>query len=122
MATRAWQRALTVVFVAVFLVTSCTSVKSVSIPGTENPSALPAVRVGDTAYITTKDGNAKTFKVRAVEPDALVGESERVAYADMASLRVKHLHKGATTALVVVLAYLAVAIVSAVELVDEIGD
>jgi len=122
MAARLWQRALTVVFVAVFLVTSCTSMESVSIPSADTPPALPAVKVGDTVVILTKDLKRKSFEVRAVEADALVGESERVAYADMATLSVKQFHKGATTVLVVLGVLLVWIIASAAELLDETED
>ncbi len=116
-----WQRALTMVFVAVFLVTSCTSMQSVSIPSGETPPTLPAVKVGDTVAILTKDLKKKSFKVHAVEADALVGESDRVAYADMATLSVKQIHKGATTVAVVLGVLLVWVLVAAAELGDEWG-
>jgi hypothetical protein len=117
-----WQRALAVVFAAVFLVTSCTSLQTVNIPAPGNPPALPAVKVGDTVVITTKDAKERRFEVTAIEADALVGKRWRVAYADMESLGVEHIRKGATTTMVVIGIFLVALIASVVALDEEIDD
>jgi hypothetical protein len=118
MVSNKWQRVLAFVCAASFLVTSCTTLDHVSIPGSETTSTVPAVSVGDSVLITTKTGNEKSFKVTAVEPDALAGKHERVLYADMASLSVKRGDKAATT-LAVALVVLGILIVVGA---DALGD
>ena len=86
MSTGLWRRVVAVIVVASFFITSCASFQDVQVPTSEQTSA---VKVGDTVEATTRDGAKKQFKVTAVEADALVGEDARVAYQDMASLRVK---------------------------------
>ena len=122
MATGTWQRAIALVSVVSFLVTSCTSLHSVAIPSPENPSLLPVVKVGDTVDITTKTTDHKTFRVTAVEADALVGKGVRVAYADMATLNVKRIRKGPTAALIVGLVIVIGSVIAAAQTVDAIND
>ncbi len=112
------QRVVAFACAAIFLVTSCTTLDHVSIPGAETSAAVPAVNVGNSVVITTKSGEEKTFKVTAVEPDALAGKHERVLYADMASLSVKRGDKAATS-IAVALVILGVLIVVGA---DALGD
>jgi hypothetical protein len=113
-----FQRVCAFACAAIFLVTSCTTLDHVSIPGAETSAAVPAVKVGNSVVVTTKSGEEKTFKVTAVEPDALAGKHERVLYADMASLSVKRGDKAATT-IAVALVILGVLIVVGA---DALGD
>jgi hypothetical protein len=117
-----WQRAIAVVSVAVFLTTSCTSLQGVSIPAPDNPSSLSSVKVGDKVVVKTKNGKEKSFKVHAVEPDALVGPFERVPYADMASLNVEHVRKGPTIALVAIALLVVGSLIVAVQVEDEFNE
>jgi len=119
MAASTWQRALTVVFIAVFLATSCTSLETVNIPAPESPPAPLAVKVGDTVVLTTRDNKEKRFKVHAVEADALVGKFERVAYADMATLNIEHIRKGPTIAVVTIAVFIVASIVAAIQVEEE---
>lgn len=97
MTSNNWQRAIALVCSVSFLVTSCTSLHQVSIPGAETSAAAPAVQVGDSVVVNTKAGEEKKFKVTAIEPASLVGKDVRVPYADMASLSVKRTSTGKTT-------------------------
>jgi hypothetical protein len=106
MIAKPWQRTIAVLCVVSFVLTACTSLQAVSVPSGETPPSLPDVKVGDKVVITTKAGQKKTFAVAAVEADALVGEGIRIAYADMATLGVKHIRKGATTAVALVVAFI----------------
>jgi hypothetical protein len=90
MSTERWQRGVSLVVIASFLLTSCATLEDVAIPNPDQPSATPPVKVGDTVEVTTRDGAKNRFKVTAVEADALVGEDVRVAYADMQILRLEH--------------------------------
>jgi hypothetical protein len=100
MAAVRWQRAIALLCVVSFMLTSCVSLESVAIPSGESPPAPSPVAVGDTVVLVTKTHETKTFKVTAVEPDALLGKGVRVAFADMTRLDLKRYRKGATTAAV----------------------
>jgi len=89
MRTTICQRAIALLIIATFLLTSCTSLQGVPLPGPDQPTATPAVKVGETVEVTTRGGETKRFKVTAVETDALVGDNVRVAYKDMTSLQVE---------------------------------
>ena len=89
MSAPVWQRVVSLVVIASFLISGCASFQDVQIPTAEQPTAAPAVKVGETAEVTTRDGAKQRFKVTAVEADALVGQDVRVAYQDMTSLRVE---------------------------------
>ena len=86
MSAQPWQRVVSLIVIASFMVSGCASFKDVQVPTSEQTST---VKVGDTVEATTRDGAKKQFKVTAVEADALVGEGVRVAYQDMTGLRVK---------------------------------
>jgi len=118
MATNKWQRATAFVCIASFLVTSCTTLQQVSIPGAETTAAVPAVQVGDSVVINTKTGPERKFKVTAIEADALVGKDVRVPYAEMASLSVKEPHSGKTT-LAIVIVVLAILTIVGIAALDE---
>jgi hypothetical protein len=93
------------------------------IPSGESPPALPAIQVGDTVVVTTKNTTEKkTFAVTAVEADALVGKGVRVAYADMTSLNVKRIRKGPTTLAVVITVLGILSIIAAVEAAEAYED
>lgn len=94
MATYKRKRAIAFACCVSILLTSCTSLNRVSIPGAETTAAVPAVQVGDAVVITTRSGEKKGFKVTAVEADALAGKGERVLYTEMASLSVKYTSAG----------------------------
>jgi hypothetical protein len=123
MAANRWQRAIAT-FCACLVLTSCTTLQTVPVPS-GTPPALPAIAVGDHVIVVTKSSQRKSFTVTAVEPDALVGKHERVAYTDMASLEVERFRKGATivTVVAIVLAVLTVvAVHDTNEAIDEIFD
>ncbi len=121
MAANRWQRAVALVCVASLLLTSCTSLRSVAIPNGESPPAWSDVKVGDRVVITTRT-EKKTFTVTAVEPNALAGKGVRVPYADMMTLNVRYIRKGATTAVVVAIVFTILVFASANEVIDEFGD
>ena len=122
MTANKWQRAIAIVCVASFLVTSCTSLDRVSIPGAETAAALPAVRVSDAVVIRTKNGEDKRFKVTAVEADALAGEGVRVLYADMASLSVRKSDSGKTVLAVALVVLGILIVISADALADGVEE
>jgi len=95
------KRAIALLCVVSLVLTSCYSLQRVAIPSGQTPPSLPDVKVGDTVVVTNRSGAKKTFEVIAIEADALVGHDVRAPYADMSTLDVKHLRKGATTGLVV---------------------
>lgn len=88
--------------VAVNLVwtSACTSMQTVPMPPA-GPQ-VPAVAVGEEVSVTQVDGRTVSFKVTAVEPDALVGGDVRVRYEDIARLEVRRPDQGETSAVVAV--------------------
>jgi len=123
MVSARWQRAIAVLCAVSFVLTSCYSLNPVLIPSGESPPALPAVQVGDTVVVTTKKTTEKkTFVVTAVEAEAVVGKGVRVAYADMTSLSVKRIRKGATTLAVVITVLGILSIIAAAETAEAIND
>ena len=89
MRTTNCQRAIALLVITCFLLTSCMSLHDVQLPASDQPTATPAVKVGEIVEVTTRDGEKKRFAVTAVEADALVGQDVRVAYKDMTSLKVE---------------------------------
>ena len=116
-----WHRVIAIVCTVSFLVTSCTTLERVSIPGSET-TAQVSVQVGDSVVATTRTGEEKKFKVTAIEPDALVGKDVRVPYADMATLSVKESNKGMTTLAVALVVLGILIVVGANGLADGVGE
>ena len=112
MRTESWRQAVALIVVSSFLMTSCASFQDVQIPTADQSTAAPPVQVGQTVEATTRDGT-KTFKVTAVEKDALVGQDVRVAYQDMTSLRVQTESASGNKTVWIVVGVLAVAAVAA---------
>lgn len=122
MAASRWQRAIALLCATSLVLSSCMSLQPVSIPSGESPPSLPAVNPGDTVIVTTKALQRKKFVITSVEADALVGKNVRVAYADMTTLEVQRIRKGATTALVIGVAFVVLSIVAAATATDAVGD
>lgn len=107
------KRTLALTISTVFLATGCAQLQNVPLAQSEQ-GARPNVQVGDTVVVTTKDGARHKFQVLGVDADALRGQSDRVAYADMQKLGVEKqgdMHLGKTALIVgaVVLGAVAVA-------------
>ena len=116
-------RAGSLLVITCFLLTSCTSLQGVPLPGPDQPTATPAVKVGETVEVTTRAGETKRFKVTAVESDALVGDNVRVAYKDMTSLQVER-SDGAKTGMVAWIVggvVLTAGLIWAIDHLDEAG-
>jgi hypothetical protein len=108
------KRTLALTISTVFLATGCAQLQNVPLAHSEQGVARPNVQVGDSVVVTTKDGARHKFQVLGVESDALRGQSDRVAYADMQKLGVEkaggmHLSKTALIVGAVVIGAVAVA-------------
>jgi hypothetical protein len=103
-----------------YLLMSCTTLEGRPIPGTGTPQTLTTAQVGNRVVVTTKAGETKTFKVTAVEPDALVGKDVRIAYADMSTLSVRRV-KAAQTLLVVATVALVIAVAATIKAGHELN-
>ena len=69
------------------LLSGCTTMQIV--PPSSLVNLTSAVQVGDQADCTLTDGTHVQFKVTAVEPAALVGDTHRVATAEIVHLELK---------------------------------
>ena len=91
--------AVALVLSLTLLFTGCTSLQSVPLTG---PSALTAyIHPGDFVQAQTKDGQSQSFKVTALESDALVGRNVHIKYADLATLQVRRIDNTKTTWVVI---------------------
>jgi hypothetical protein len=115
------QRGIALLCTLSFLLTSCTTLQGVRIPGATTPTSLATAQVGDKVVVTLKTGETKTFRVTAVEPDALVGEDLRIAYADMSTVSVKRMHVEHTV-LVVATIGLVLAVAATIKAGHSIND
>jgi hypothetical protein len=108
------KRTLASIISTAFLATGCAQVQNVPLARSGQGVTAPNVQVGDTVVATTRDGAKHKFQVLAVEADALRGERDRVAYADLQKLGVQKqgdMHIGKTALIVgaVVIGAVAVA-------------
>jgi hypothetical protein len=79
----------------------------------EQGVARPNVQPGDHVVVTTRDGARHKFQVTSLDSEALQGEHDRIAYADMKQLGVEkqgdmHLSKTALIVGAVVLGAVAI--------------
>ena len=101
MRTTKWQQSLIlVVLMNMAWTTGCTSLQPVPL-GDAPPQTL-SVPVGEQVRVTRKDGSKQSFKVTAVEPDALVGDNVRVRYDEIATLEVRQRDRDKSIGLLVV--------------------
>ena len=68
------------------LLQGCTAMQAVPVP--QGGSGTAAVQVGDTVEATTRAGEVKRFKVTEVTNEELRGADARLAYDEIASLKV----------------------------------
>jgi hypothetical protein len=107
--TSAWQRAVAIL--CCFTLTACMTMREVPIAAVQPQSKTLELKTGRTIIATLKDGSIQRFKLKAVEADVLTGQNgERVAFADITSLKVERISPALTTFAVIG----AVAVVSAI--------
>lgn len=80
---------------ALLVASGCTSLQTVPLS-----DLTSAVHVGDTVVCTMRLGRPLTFKVTAVAPDFIVGESRRVYLSDVSQLEIQHFSAGKSVLLV----------------------
>ena len=68
------------------MLAACTSLRTVPIEAGRAPEG---VAPGDTVTVMSVRGEKLEFEVDRLDPDALVGEDTRVAFADIAALEVE---------------------------------
>lgn len=106
-------RMMAIPVAAIFLATGCAQVRNVPLMHTEQGVARPAVQAGDHVIVTTRDGVRHKFQVTSADAEALQGEHDRIAYAEMTRLDVQkkgdmHFSKTALVVGAVVLGAVAV--------------
>ena len=80
-----------ILLAATFLLTGCSTWEAIPVH-----DALSRVNIQDAVRVTTKDGRRLSFLVKAVHPDALVGEQVRVSLDEIAYLEKRVLSPGKT--------------------------
>ncbi len=85
-------RSLSLVLISALMMVSCTSFKVVK------PDDIQAgLKAGDTVKIITKDGRTLELTIVTITPEALVGDDQRVEFADIRRLEKREI-SAATTA------------------------
>ncbi len=87
-------RSISVVLICAVMLVSCTSFKVVK------PDDFQAgLKAGDTVKIITKDGRTLELTIVTITPEALVGQDQRVEFADIGRLEKREISTGKTVAL-----------------------
>jgi hypothetical protein len=74
-------RCLSGVLVVTLLSAACASYSPI------NPADIPSsLTASDTVRVVTRDGRESQFEIVAITPDAIVGEVERIQFADVKEL------------------------------------
>jgi hypothetical protein len=94
--------------VACAFLNACTTMQPVAAADLGKVTSI--VNAGDRVACTLRDGSRVAFKVTAVEPAALVGDSRRVPVAEIAQMEIRRIDTGKTVLLCVVIVGAAVAI------------
>lgn len=69
--------------------------------GSNSSQWASQLKTGDEVQVTLHDGSQQTFKVSAVETDALTGDGKRIAFADIQQLARNQIDGTRTTLLVI---------------------
>jgi hypothetical protein len=91
-----FKRVATLLTIAAFLTTGCTTLQNVPLAQAGQGTARPDVKAGDSVVVTRNDGTKQKFTVLKVEDDALVGHNVRINFADMTALEAQRADKAAT--------------------------
>jgi hypothetical protein len=98
------------------LLSGCISTQSVNTLGVDAAQLPTLVRVGDSVRCAMRNGTAATFRVTAIEPGVLIGDSHRLAFNDIARIDIMRFSGKRTAMLgaaVVITAALVVAVAAA---------
>lgn len=88
-------RSISVVLICAVVLVSCTSMRVV------RPDELQTgLKAGDTVKIITKDGRTLELTIVTITPEALVGQDQRVEFADIGRLEKREISTGKTVGLV----------------------
>jgi hypothetical protein len=82
-------RVLAISIASIFLATGCAQLQNVPLTRTDQGVARPNVQAGDDVIVTTRDGARHKFQVTSADAEALQGEHDRIAYAEMTRLDVR---------------------------------
>lgn len=85
---------------ACLILTGCTTVRTFPLPRAAAEAQASGIRKGDHVMVRLRSGETRDFRVKAIEADALVSRSGRVAFADIEKLQREQVAIGRTAALV----------------------
>jgi hypothetical protein len=81
---------LSVVAVALLVTLGgCSTLEYVPIERAQPETLRTQLEVGDNVIVRFRSGDQRQFRIRALEPDAIVGRDERIAYKDIDRIDVK---------------------------------
>ena len=108
-------RSMAAAALCVCLLAGCSTLEYVEVDRARPESLRSQLEVGETVIIRLYHGERRQFRIVALEPDAIVGSHERVAYRDIDLIEVEKRDVGGTmkTALAVgALAVVAIAVLA----------
>jgi len=81
---------LSIVVVALLVTLGgCSTLEYVPIERAQPETLRTQLEVGDTVIVRLHSGDQRQFRIRALEPEALIGRDERIAYKDIDRIDVK---------------------------------
>jgi hypothetical protein len=96
---------------ALLTLVGCTSLEYLPVDRSRPEELQSRLNVGETVVVRLKNGEEREFRITALEPDAIVGRKERVAYQDVDVIEVKYLDYQGTAQATGAVALLALVVV-----------
>jgi hypothetical protein len=78
-----------VITLGILALAACSTLEHVPINRSKPETVRSQLTVGETVHVRLQNGDQRQFRIVALEPDAIVGRDERIAYADIDLLEVK---------------------------------
>ena len=100
----------------------CSTLEYVPINRSKPETVRQQLEVGQTVHIRLHSGDQHRFRVVALEPDAIVGHDDRIAYRDIDLLEVETRDYEGTTKTALAVGALALVFVAAAVIENELGE
>jgi hypothetical protein len=107
---------------ALLALAGCTSLESVPVNRSQPEDLQSRLSVGETVAVRLKNGDEHEFRIVALEPDAIVGRKQRVAYEDLDVVDVKYVDYKGTAQATGAVALLAVVFIGGAVLESELDE
>jgi len=105
-----------------FTLGGCATLEDVPIDRSKPETVQSQLAVGDTVYVRLQRGDVRHFRIVALEPDAIVGRHERIAYQDIDLIEVKKVDYEGPIKTGAAVAVLALVYIAAMVIEDELNE